>query len=71
MFEIVETEYLTMDFCGPRIETYYSFDNSKGQYYCYVDIDEDISRTTDWYTARREYIEASKVKVVEKKSNCK
>ena len=65
MFEHVEIECLMMDFNGDRIETYYAFDNSKGEYYCYVEIDEDIVRTKEWAEAREEYWEAFKTKVVE------
>jgi hypothetical protein len=37
-----------MGFNGDRIETYFTFDNIKGEYYCHVEIDEYIVSTKEW-----------------------
>lgn len=76
MFELLITiEYFSLAFvndtCSARTETYYMFDNSRGEYYCYVDRDEDVLQTIEWAIAREAYWEASKVKVIEYKENCK
>lgn len=68
--EVVYIEYYADEPCSPITETHYAFDNSKGEYYCYVMKDEDIPVTKEWIVAQNEYWEASKVKVVVKKGKC-
>ena len=68
--EIVTIEYYMDEPCSPITRTFYSFDNSKGEYYCYVMKDEDILVTKEWIVAHDEYWEKSKVKTVVKEGNC-
>ena len=67
---IVMIGYLNGNPCSPIAETYYTFDNSKGEYYCYVEKDEDILITEEWVKAHDEYWEKSITKIVEKKGDC-
>ena len=68
--EIVVIEYY-MDWpCSPITNTYYAFDNSKGEYYCYVIKDEDIQVTKEWIKAKNEYYEKSKTKVEIEERKC-
>jgi hypothetical protein len=68
--EVVTTEYFMDDPCSPITNTYYAFDNSKGEFYCYVIVDEDIPITKEWIKAHDEYYEKSKVKVEVEERDC-
>jgi hypothetical protein len=68
--EVVTYEYYMDEPCSDTTKTFYSFDNSKGEYYCYVVVDEDIPITKEWIKAHDEYYEKSKVKVEVEKGKC-
>lgn len=68
--EIVTYEYSMDEPCSPITKTFYSFDNSKGEFYCYVMKDEDIPVTKEWIVAHDEYWEKSKTKVIVEEGDC-
>ena len=68
--EIVTYEYSIGEPCSPVTKTFYSFDNSKGEYYCYVMKDEDILVTKEWIKAHDEYYEKSQTKVTIEERKC-
>ena len=68
--EIVTYEYSIGEPCSPVTKTFYSFDNSKGEYYCYVMRDKDILVTKEWIIANDEYWEKSKIKVIVEEGDC-
>jgi hypothetical protein len=68
--KIVTIEYSMDDPCADTTNTFYSFDNSKGEYYCYVMRDEDIPITKEWIVAHDEYWKKSQTKVIVEEGNC-
>jgi hypothetical protein len=68
--EIVIIEHYVDNPCSPITKTFYSFDNSKGEYYCYVEKDEDIPVTKEWVVAQEEYWKKSKTKTTIEKREC-
>ena len=68
--EIVTYEYYVDEPCSDTTKTFYSFDNSKGEYYCYVMRDEDILVTKEWIVAHDEYWEKSKINTIVEEGDC-
>jgi hypothetical protein len=61
--------FSAFDTCD-KVETHYIFDNTRGEYNCYIDKDEDIVCTKEWVKAREEYLEASKIKEIKYRGKC-